>query len=136
MTSGELSVPIRMNRLTGYTEYFDGGNWNPEKGRKEHKPTQVLPPNQEARITGNASLSFGSFSGKIYNGSDWTETGRTFRVVAKEQGWERKVGQEIQIIFFNCILQGVATSEYRRSFVLLAKIQILQIGLRRCGKAH
>ena len=101
MTSGELSVPMRMNRLTGYTEYFYGGKWNPEKGRKERKPMQVLPADQQARITGNASLSFGSFSGKIYNGSDWTVTGLTFRVVAKEKDgsvrWDRKFKESMNV---------------------------------------
>jgi hypothetical protein len=90
-----------MNRLTGYTEYFYGGKWVPEKGRKEHKPTEVLPPDQQARITGNASLSFGSFSGKIHNGSDWTVTGLTFRVVAKEKDgsvrWDRNFKESINV---------------------------------------
>lgn len=98
MTIDGNSIPIRINRLTRYTEYFVGGKWNPEKG---HGRKKKLPANVQAEITGNASLSYGSFSGKIYNGSDWTVTELIFRVVAKEKDgsirWDRKFKKSITI---------------------------------------
>ena len=80
------SMPIRINRLTGYTEYFADGKWNPEEGHEKFT-IQTLPVEEQAKVTGNASLKYpyGSFSGKIYNGTEWTITELTFRIVVKEK---------------------------------------------------
>ncbi len=104
---GNLS-PIRINRLTGYTEYFEDGKWNPEE---EHEKITIqtfvnhasLPADEQAKVTGNASFDYphGSFSGKIYNGSEWTITKFILRVVAKEKDdsirWSRKFSKTMTI---------------------------------------
>jgi hypothetical protein len=43
---------------------------------------QPLPPDQAAKVTGNASVVGGDFQGDIYNGSDWTVDRMIVRVVA------------------------------------------------------
>jgi len=98
---GNLS-PIRINRLTGYTEYFEDGKWNPEE-EHEKVTIQTLPADEQAKVTGNASFDYGlgSFSGKIYNGSEWTITKFILRVVAKEKDdsirWNRKFSKTMTI---------------------------------------
>ena len=95
------TFPVRINRVTGYTEYFVLGTWNPEKGQKKKAKGSKLPYDARLKITGNASLRYGDFSGKIYNGSDWTITSITFRVEAKEKDgivrWDRKFKKSIKI---------------------------------------
>mgnify|MGYP001106720057 CR=1 FL=1 len=94
------SIPFRINRLTGYTEYFADGKWNPEEGH-EKLTIQTLPIDEKVKVTGNASFAYGykpeSFSGKIYNGSDWTITKFILRIVAKEKDdsirWDRKFSE-------------------------------------------
>jgi hypothetical protein len=98
--SGGTTVPIRMNRLTGYTEIFLGREWIPEETEK-NSSMQMLPGNEIVKIAGNASLGFGSFSGKIYNGSNWVIKQLRFRVVAKEKDgsvmWNRSFNESITI---------------------------------------
>jgi len=92
------SIPFRINRLTGYTEYFVDGKWNPEEGHEKFI-SQTLPIDARVEVTGNASFDYphGSFSGKIYNGSEWTITKFTLRIVAKEKDnsirWDRKFSE-------------------------------------------
>jgi hypothetical protein len=55
----------------------------------------MLPFNEKVKVTGNAGLNgYGSFSGKVYNGSSWTITDMIIRVIAKEKDgsvrWDRK----------------------------------------------
>ena len=94
--------PVRTHRLTGYTEYFLMGKWIPQGGQERSKQSEILPFVEMAKVTGNAGLSgYGSFSGKIYNGSDWTITDMIIRVIAKEKNgnvrWDRKF-KETQVI--------------------------------------
>jgi hypothetical protein len=100
VSSGGTTVPIRINRLTGYTEIFLGLKWTPEETDKK-STIQMLPGNEIIKITGNASLGSGSFSGEIYNGSDWVIKQLTFRVVAKEKDgsvrWNRRFNESITI---------------------------------------
>jgi len=89
------AIPIRINRITGHTEYFVDGKWNPEEGHSKFT-IQTFPVDERYKVTGNASLDYpyGAFSGKIYNGSEWTITEFTLRIVAKEKDktirWDRK----------------------------------------------
>ena len=94
------AIPIRINRITGYTEYFADGKWNPE-ARQGKTTIQTLPEFEQVNVTGKASLEYGTFSGDIYNGSEWTITELVFRVVAKEKDdsirWDRKFKRSIII---------------------------------------
>jgi len=60
------------------------GKWYPQEGQKIRKNTKLLPSQEQNKVTGNASLAYGSFAGKIYNGSNWIITEMVIRVVAKE----------------------------------------------------
>ena len=101
MTIRGNSLPVRINRLTGYTEYFVLGKWVPERDQEKKQKGTRIPHEVRSKITGNASLSYGTFSGNIYNGSGWTITNITFRVIAKEKDgsvrWDRKFNKSIQI---------------------------------------
>jgi hypothetical protein len=71
------------------------GQWFPEKAQETKKKTKVLPLSEHIKVTGNAGLTgYGSFSGKIYNGSDWTITDLIIRVMPKEKDgkirWDRR----------------------------------------------
>jgi hypothetical protein len=89
-----LSTLVRINRLTGNTEYYMLGQWVPEKPQKKEKASQPLPSVEKSLVIGKATLDGRMFNGEIYNGSDWTLTSVTFRVVAKDKSgsvrWDRK----------------------------------------------
>ena len=89
-----LSTIVRINRLTGHTEYFMLGQWVAEKPQKKEKTSQRLPSVEKPLVIGKATLDGRMFNGEIYNGSNWTVTSITFRVVAKDKSgsvrWDRK----------------------------------------------
>ena len=89
-----LSTLVRINRLTGHTEYYMLGQWVAEKPQKKQKASQPFPSGEKSLIIGKATLGAKMFNGEIYNGSDWTLTSITFRVIAKEKSgsvrWDRK----------------------------------------------
>jgi len=89
-----LSTLVRINRLAGHTEYYMLGQWVAEKPQKKEKASQPLPSVEKSLVIGKATLGARMFNGEIYNGSDWTLTSVTFRVVAKEKSgsvrWDRK----------------------------------------------
>lgn len=96
------TFPVRTHRLTGYTEYFLMGEWIPQEGQQSRKKSKILPFDEQIKVAGNAGLSgYGSFRGKVYNGSSWTITDMIIRVIAKEKNgsvrWDRKF-KEAQII--------------------------------------
>ncbi len=95
------SLPLRINRLTGYTEHFVLGEWVPEKSQEKKNKNSGIPSEEIVKITGNASLSDGYFSGKLYNGSSWTISDITFRIIAKKKDgtikWNRDFNKSIRI---------------------------------------
>tara|TARA_Y100000310_G_C20256801_1_gene611730 strand:- start:64 stop:597 length:534 start_codon:yes stop_codon:yes gene_type:complete len=98
------SFPIKINRLTGYTEAFVGGKWEPEVGQEEKKAIFPLPDIEKRKITGNASFGLyeSSFKGKIYNGTDWTIMKLIVKIVAKEADgsvrWDRNFEERTHIL--------------------------------------
>jgi hypothetical protein len=96
-----LSTLVRINRLTGHTEYYMLGHWVAEKPQKKEKASQPLPSVEKALVIGKASLGSKILNGEIYNGSDWTLTSVTFRVIAKEKSgsvrWDRKFRDTIRL---------------------------------------
>ncbi|CAG1065734.1 hypothetical protein BAC1_01322 [uncultured bacterium] len=98
MTVGGNMFPVRTNRLTGNSDIFLMNEWTSQKTKKG----KMLPASELNKITGNAGLNgYGSFSGKIYNGSDWTITKMIIQVVAKEKEgtvrWNRKYTETTSI---------------------------------------
>jgi hypothetical protein len=96
MTIGSDNLPIRTNRLTGSTEVFLYGKWNAQNDQEtKEKIKTVLPLSEQVKVTGNASLNgYGSFVGRIYNGSNRTITDMIIRIIAKEKNgsvrWDRR----------------------------------------------
>lgn len=91
--AGEVSrtTLVRVNRLTGTTEILGEHGWS----RPSSSP-QVLPPDELAKVSGTASFDSlsGNLAGNIYNGTHWTVTSLTFRVVARRTDgtleWDRQ----------------------------------------------
>jgi hypothetical protein len=76
------TVPIRINRLSGVTEVFGTNGW--------YRPSStplflIIPPDELSKIIAKASFDSGSnaLTGSVYNGSQWTVTDLTFRIVVK-----------------------------------------------------
>lgn len=96
-----LQTLVRINRLTGYTEHYMLGQWVPEKAQKKQRKSEALPSAEKSLLIAKATLGSRMFNGEIYNGSDWTITSVTFRVVAKEKSgsvrWDRKFKDTVWI---------------------------------------
>lgn len=96
-----LLTLARINRLTGYTEYYMLGQWVPEETQKKGQESHLLPSAERSLLIAKASLGHRMFNGEIYNGSNWTITSVTFRVVAKEKSgsvrWDRKFKETVHI---------------------------------------
>jgi hypothetical protein len=93
---------VRIHRVTGETAILVGGTWKTPETPEQPRKAQSFSWEAQSKVTGNASLSgFGSFSGSLYNGSDWTVTRVLFRVVAKEADgkvrWDRKFAHEMHV---------------------------------------
>jgi hypothetical protein len=90
------TVLVRINRLTGKAEEYVDGRWIAPK--PERKP-QPLPIGELAKLSGNAGFTgHGGFSGKLYNGTSWTITKITVRIVARGQRkelWDRRFATAI-----------------------------------------
>jgi hypothetical protein len=101
MIIGGNSFLLKINRFTGHTQYFSAGKWISQQD-KISKKTVVIPIEDALKISGNGGFgSFGSFSGRIYNGSRWTLTDITIKIVAREKDnkirWDRKFRTDIYI---------------------------------------
>jgi len=112
MTINGNSFPVKINRINGDTQYFVLGKWLNTKDNGEKIKSITIPEEEKDKITGNASLSYGSFSGKIYNGSNWDVTEITFLVKAIEKNgnlrWARKFISSVYV-------QPFATSSFNIS---------------------
>lgn len=73
---GKISYLVRIQRITGFTERFDGEKWIPAEGQEPRVKDKNLPYSEASKVTGNAAFRYGGglFSGKLYNGSSWTVT--------------------------------------------------------------
>jgi hypothetical protein len=100
---GERGIAYEVDRVTGQSWMLAGAN------KKEHQnPSSTseslssIPWTELEKVTGNAGLGNGSFSGKIYNGSTtWTIKKIVFRVTAKDKrdvdGWTRDLVDDVTI---------------------------------------
>jgi hypothetical protein len=77
MTDGKTTVPVRIHRLTGEAEFFNG-QW-----RRAPRPPSDVPSQVLAQVTGRAGFDRDRFRGTLYNGSDWHIEEVTIRITAK-----------------------------------------------------
>ena len=73
-----------------------------QQGGVESQPKgSELPSDAASKVTGNAGLSYGLFSGRLYNGSDWVVTRVIISVTAKEGDgtvrWSRDFSEAVTI---------------------------------------
>ena len=122
----DLSALVRTNRVTGTTAVLLGGSWIPIKtsSASPAPPTVELPDSELAKITGNAIISGGTFSGRIYNGSSWRVERVYLVVTAKELNgkvrWRREVttrldADALETTFFSLSVtgdQGIGSTEW------------------------
>ncbi len=101
MTSAK-GIAYEVDRKTGKSWALIGNRKIlQESPDTRHNPERPLPYAERAKITGNAGLSYGSFAGKLYNGSSWTITGIVVTVTAKEEDgavrWSRDFSDGVNI---------------------------------------
>jgi hypothetical protein len=102
MMVGDKGIAYEVDRKTGETWVLRGGEKtkqvNPDEHRKEEQP---LPSYERSKVTGDGGLSYGSFSGKIYNGSNWHITRVVITVDAQEEDgtsrWTRDFSDDLKI---------------------------------------
>jgi hypothetical protein len=99
------TIPIRINRITGYTEEYHpaAGGWVSFSEEKDvTKKAIPLPLQEKMKINGNAGFKWDNrFAGWIYNGSKCIITEIIVRIKAKNKDgsirWERKFRKETYI---------------------------------------
>ena len=100
--TGDQGIAYEVDRKTGESWMLYRSHKVPHRGGREdrHKEDQ-LPYPASSKITGNASLSYGVFSGELYNGSDWVVTRVLVNVSAKEDDgtvrWSRDFSETVTI---------------------------------------
>ncbi len=72
-------LPIRINRLSGNTEWFVVGKWKPVSSSSKRARGDKIPTADLSKIIVKADFHFSSFGGSIYNGTDWIITSVTFK---------------------------------------------------------
>lgn len=102
ITTGSQGVAYEVDRKTGESWVLYGERKVPQRGGGEARQKErELPYETSSKITGNASLAYGSFSGRLYNGSDWVVTRVVIRVSAKEKDgtvrWTRDFSEIVTI---------------------------------------
>lgn len=95
LVGADKAIAYEIDRQTGKTWMIRGYKKKEHKeSPKIQKALTVLDKDQLTKVTGNADLSSGTFSGKLYNGCDWVVDEVIFLVIAKEDDgavrWERK----------------------------------------------
>jgi hypothetical protein len=100
--TGSQGVAYEVDRKTGESWMLYGYRKIAQQGGGESRQKeQELPYAEASKITGNAGLSYGLFSGKLYNGSDWTVTRVIVSVSAKEEDgtirWSRDFSEALTI---------------------------------------
>lgn len=105
---GGTILPVRIDRFSGRTEVlrgFDGWVGVPESGAQAETADpaiEILPPEEKARVTGNAGLSYGTlFQGKLYNGSSYYLREVLLTITAREETggvrWSRQFRDKVFI---------------------------------------
>jgi len=100
--SGSEGRAYEVDRKTGQSWLLYGARKIEQQGDEEsHRKDAELPFEQASKITGNASISYGSFSGKLYNGSEWTVSRAILSVTAKNESgtvlWTRDFSTSLNI---------------------------------------
>ena len=96
-------VAYEVDRKTGESWMLLDDQKTPMQGRDESRHEEQELPNTAAKqVTGNAGLSSsGTFSGKLYNGSDWVVTRVILNVSANEEDgtvrWSRDFSDAVTI---------------------------------------
>jgi len=100
----QKGAAYELDRKTGKTWMIYGSkkveaeSESSEGGVGNHK---TLPYEERAKLAGRANLNEGSFSGRIYNGSDWTVKELVVIIKALEkdgtQRWKRRFQEKITI---------------------------------------
>ncbi len=102
ITTGSEGVAYEVDRKTGESWGLRGGLKILQQGKGESRQKEEeLPFAAASKITGNAGLSYGQFSGQLYNGSDWIVTRVIVSVSAKDEDgtvrWSRDFSEAVTI---------------------------------------
>lgn len=91
------TIPIKINRLTGNTDYYILGKWNKQEEERKPMATSQLPIEEQSKLSGQAKIIYGSLDGTIYNGTDWTIKELIVKVIAKEEDGSERWNRNFKI---------------------------------------
>lgn len=102
IVTGSNGGAYEVDRKTGESWALRGSRKIPQQGEGEsHHTEEELPSDAASKVTGNAGLSYGQFSGKLYNGSDWVVTRVVISISAKEADgtvrWSRDFSEAVTV---------------------------------------
>ena len=112
LTGGNVSVPMRTNRITGVTQVFWQGDWRTTGSQAASGSAgaedQRLPATEQALLTGEGSFGYSGrgyqttgFGVSLYNGSAWIVNRVVLRVSAIEPAggvrWSRRFSETTSI---------------------------------------
>jgi hypothetical protein len=100
MTINGNIIPIKTNRLTGFTEHYVSGKWYSQNQKSRKGSTIPIAEREKITVKQEFSLKdFDStdvdknyFRAKIYNGSNWTITDITIRFKIEEGNILKLIG--------------------------------------------
>lgn len=100
--TGSQGVGYEVDRKTGESWMLRGAHKIRQQADDEgHEKEAVLPYADAGKITGNAGLRSGLFSGELYNGSDWVVTRMIVNVSATVKDgstrWSRDFSTAVRI---------------------------------------
>jgi len=98
---GDDEFPIRINRLTGSTEYLLPGGWHPatNKGERGTNKEQELPIGELSKLVrGQAVITSSYLECDTYNGSDWTVSELTVLVTVRGQDGRELLSRKYRLI--------------------------------------
>lgn len=125
--------PVRINRLTGYTEVLTWEGWSPMKQKSEKAELIRIPDLELDKLEAKASIAPRDIldevylSGDIYNGSSWIIRKLKIRVRVEDKSGETKWDREFN---YSTHLSPLSTGSI---FLKVAEDKVLQTDVFQWG---
>jgi len=99
MKVGNNVSPVRIDRLTGRTEVLSLSSGWRQLGVKRLDASIELPlPDSElSKLTGKASINYKRIECDVYNGSNWTVSEVTVKIIIKNSNGTEELAREYRL---------------------------------------
>jgi hypothetical protein len=104
VTGSQQGIAYQIDRKTGESWTIYPGRREKNRGpnlERIKKEYPLLPEEEQSKVDGNATLRSESFSGTLYNGSNWTIKEVIVRIIVKEKDgstrWDRLFREAVTI---------------------------------------